>query len=244
MIAACLAFLAVPAYVVAETSDLRLKILPMQCVFEVVNDGSNTLRYLTPEDCGQLVTDPGPGQQPTESNNTPITGITPFFSPIRPSEPNIAPTDIYLNDFAAFMSAAGITLDLSLGQTVYFSIASRGTVETHSITVKEIGADYVVLTIASAPFDTTLHVGDKQQYDIIGNGQDDIEITLNSVGDNTANLTFRQLAQPANPAITATTEESQDKPAMWPYIVSTIIAVGVSASLLIRKYKHAFKPKI
>lgn len=37
----------------AEQSRLRLRILPLECVFETVNDGSNQVVYITPEECGQ-----------------------------------------------------------------------------------------------------------------------------------------------------------------------------------------------
>ena len=39
----------------AAGTSLEQKILPMDCVFETINDGTGTLRYLTPAECGVLV---------------------------------------------------------------------------------------------------------------------------------------------------------------------------------------------
>ena len=44
----------------AETSKLKQQILPLDCVFQTVNDGSGTLIYLTPTECGQVITPPDP----------------------------------------------------------------------------------------------------------------------------------------------------------------------------------------
>ena len=44
---------AVPA--AAEQATFKQKILPANCVFETVNDGTGTIRYLTPSTCWQFV---------------------------------------------------------------------------------------------------------------------------------------------------------------------------------------------
>jgi hypothetical protein len=60
----------------AENSSLNQKILPLNCVFEVVSDGTGTVRYLTPSECGVLVTpSPGSGSQPVTSGSP--TGASP-----------------------------------------------------------------------------------------------------------------------------------------------------------------------
>lgn len=68
-------------YAIAADPSLELKVLPLDCVFETVNDGSSVLRYLTPEDCGQIVSVPSVGQPiPDGSNPSSITTINPYFS--------------------------------------------------------------------------------------------------------------------------------------------------------------------
>ena len=48
-------FILAPATVNAESSRFWLKILPKDCVFETVQDGSNEIIYITPEECGELI---------------------------------------------------------------------------------------------------------------------------------------------------------------------------------------------
>jgi len=41
----------------ARDTELRINILPMDCVFEVINDGTQEIIYLTPDECGVLIED-------------------------------------------------------------------------------------------------------------------------------------------------------------------------------------------
>ena len=42
----------------AASSDVKLQILPLECQFNIVNDGSNTVQYITPVECGQPILSP------------------------------------------------------------------------------------------------------------------------------------------------------------------------------------------
>lgn len=57
----------------APSNSLRVQILPLDCLFEVVNDGLNTVNYLTPAQCGQIVK-----SSPSDSGETPAN--IPFIS--------------------------------------------------------------------------------------------------------------------------------------------------------------------
>ena len=51
----------------AKNAELTQQILPLNCIFQIVNDGASTIIYLTPEECGQI-----PEPEPEEpSPNTP-----------------------------------------------------------------------------------------------------------------------------------------------------------------------------
>ncbi|CAN5664520.1 hypothetical protein BH23PAT1_BH23PAT1_2220 [soil metagenome] len=50
-------FLCTPVVISAATSTLWLPILPKDCVFDIVQDGTNEVIYLTPIECGQLIED-------------------------------------------------------------------------------------------------------------------------------------------------------------------------------------------
>lgn len=58
-------------------ADLTQEILPLECVFQIVNDGSGTVLYLTPTECGHpLPPDPEThGPKPTPQKPTVITTI-------------------------------------------------------------------------------------------------------------------------------------------------------------------------
>lgn len=47
----------------AEQTSLNQQIVPLHCIFQTVNDGSNTIQYLTPATCGVIV---------AKKNNLPI----------------------------------------------------------------------------------------------------------------------------------------------------------------------------
>ncbi len=78
-----IAILVLPATALAlGNTDLKVQILPLDCLFEVVNDGSNTIHYLTPAECGQL-TPPPPNPAPAPINpitNQPPSSTTNSFS--------------------------------------------------------------------------------------------------------------------------------------------------------------------
>lgn len=48
-----LLLLLTPAFALAgSSSDVTVQILPLNCVFETLNDGSNTIQFITPAECG------------------------------------------------------------------------------------------------------------------------------------------------------------------------------------------------
>jgi hypothetical protein len=44
-----------PLAYASDNTEFKLKILPFNCVFEYVNDGSNKILYMTPKECGQHI---------------------------------------------------------------------------------------------------------------------------------------------------------------------------------------------
>ena len=56
--------------VLAETTDFRLRIMPQDCIYDVVDVGTQELYYYTPEECGVL-----PPLQPTPES--PVVEQTP-----------------------------------------------------------------------------------------------------------------------------------------------------------------------
>lgn len=63
------------AQVLAASTNFEQKILPLNCQFEEVNDGTGTIIYLTPEQCGALVNPPPSGKQQAPSIGQQVGGV-------------------------------------------------------------------------------------------------------------------------------------------------------------------------
>jgi len=162
----------------------------------------------------------GIGRVPaTEVTRTVVVGnaVTstpaPTLVPSHTHTPTPTPTEpfvyILLNDFTEYLDGTGKLLsELVIGQEIVFNVDS----ERHTATIKEIGDIYVVVTLASTPFDITLSVGESRQADVTGDGINDVQVTLNSITNGKADLTFVELAKPVltelprtGPSVTPTT---------------------------------------
>lgn len=104
-----------------------------------------------------------------------------------------APATILLNDFQDYFTASGHTVALAAGQAVNFDVSNGSTSQRHSITVTTINADSVALTFGQGGADVTLNVGETKSFDVNGDNQNDISVTLGSISGGNANLTFRSL---------------------------------------------------
>lgn len=102
----------------------------------------------------------------------------------RPAETKKLP--ILLNDYAEFTSGDGKELNLAKGDVATFTVEG----EEHSVTVKQVGGDFVVLTLASTPRDVRLETGQAKSYDVTDDDKNDITITLASTQGETAMLGF------------------------------------------------------
>lgn len=97
---------------------------------------------------------------------------------------------ILLNEFSQYLTSTGKTLDLKQDQVVYFLVNG----EKHSITVKTITPDYIIITIASTPTDVTIQKGETVKRDVNGDGIDDISISYLNSTDTGVSLNFVQLS--------------------------------------------------
>lgn len=200
-----LAPLLIAAPVAAEQSKARIEILPLNCVFEIINDGSRNLRYLNPSVCRRYFDPPLPTTPelpvyvpPFLFNDFPLGGAQ--DTPIIPSTGN----QILLNNWPEYeYLQRRLNLQLRTGMIVYFDVNPTELAERHSITIDQVTDRYVVLTIASTPMRVTLYLGQTEEYDVTNDGVNDIEIHLDSIAEGVANLGFRQLS--AEPTETTST---------------------------------------
>ncbi len=148
----------------AHAPDARFtqKILPLNCVFDEVNDGLGTLTYLTPAECGQIITPivtPGkPNQNGQPSTITPkpvlifqstFRSVTPQYTRSiglqpEPLPPNTPQSGLLLNTVGNITSKSGAIVTVKRGDALYYRPlgSSQATVRkiivtgitTHSVT--------------------------------------------------------------------------------------------------------------
>jgi hypothetical protein len=91
MITTAIVFLS-PIVAYAASTTLKQKVLPLNCVFQEVNDGLGTLYYLTPEECGVVAQPPSnPGN--TTGSNGQVYYRVPFVLPYNPNQSVVVPAN-------------------------------------------------------------------------------------------------------------------------------------------------------
>jgi hypothetical protein len=222
----------------APRTTLEQRIFPLNCIFDYVNDGTNTIYYVTPDIC-EPPTNPVIPQNPNET--VVVTEIATDNSLPTPSyfynRPTITASEqpsgiIYLNRYTSFGSLQGLNLNLNLGQVVYFDVISSSGIERHTITLKEITDDYVVVNISSDPFDTRIYIAETKEFDVTKDGIADISITVNAITNGVANMTFKKL----NKSIPLSAELNlieESKFNILPLIAMATVAVVVGITIYI-----------
>lgn len=126
--------------------------------------------------------------------------------------------------------------NLKVGQVLTFDIVHEGKTEHHTVTIKEIGSDYVIITVASTPFDVKIMLHDTQAIAL--DGKDIMTIRLASLSDSGASLVFSKI-QPVVKTVAVTPKTSreintkQDQAVgSWVFWIALGV-VGIASSLLI-----------
>jgi len=198
----CLLLLRTEIAGAAFNTSLKQRILPLNCIFDFVNDGTNTIFYITPEICEPPVNPliPEIPQDNTVVVTETITGGSTSFPQIFINRQQRTPADnllqnkgIYLNSFSSFNKASGTRIILSAGQVVYFDTDDSGR-QNYSIIIEEIGLDYIKIRISPNLFKSRINISETKTFDITGDGIANIRVTLNAVADGKADVTFKRLA--------------------------------------------------
>lgn len=100
--------------------------------------------------------------------------------------PSDATSTITLNDYSAYTSGQGQDLGLSTGQAVNYVV--DGT--RFTAVVKQVTADSAVVTLAPKVGDVTLLVGQPKSYDVTGDGNKDLTVTLLDTTGGVARIRF------------------------------------------------------
>ncbi|MES2630677.1 MAG: hypothetical protein V4611_01850 [Patescibacteria group bacterium] len=179
---------------------------------------------------------------PTKPTVTPQTPTqNPSVSPAPVAPVVVEDTGITLNDFEQYLivkdpvtgealpqaEQPGKTIALSLGQLIHFKKKD----EAHTVTVKSITENSVVVTIASTPQDVALMVGQTKQVDIDADGENDLQVTLNAIAGGVADLTFKQLSVVKAAPVEQETAEETTSPS--PFNIYLLIGGALLLALII-----------
>ena len=140
------------------------------------------------------------------------------------------PAPIVLNVFKEYSQGKGKgkLLNLSQFQVIYF----KHNGEEHTITVKQIADDYVIVTVASTPTDVKIVRGTTVAHDVDGDGKNDISISFAAITGDKAQMSFKELSAKT----VAPIENSRFT--IWPYVLAaaSVITIGY---ILIRRIQQA-----
>ncbi len=141
--------------------------------------------------------------------------------------------------YANLLNESGYKVDnLKVGDVIHFSVTKNGEVEDHTATVKEIGNDYVILTIASEPFDVHINNGETKSISINQDGVNNLTISLDSISNSTASVTLKSVADassttsvPSTSTPTTTSKKTDKSNYLWVIILSLVIVVAAVLAL-------------
>lgn len=140
---------------------------------------------------------------------------------------------ILLNEFSLYSTENGKTLDLKQDQAVYFLVNG----EKHSITIKTITPDYIIVTIASTPTDVTIKKGEIVKRDVNGDGVDDISISYLHSTDTGASLNFAQLSEAKTDQVANATKQNGNNLWWFWLILAGFVVVGLITTIVVLKKK-------
>lgn len=259
IIAAALATV-MPMTVNAVGSDATVQILPLDCVFETVQDGSNQITYLTPEACGQ-VTPPSlaPGS-PLGETGSPL---------LNNDAPNQTAPDVDSNDgqVGAADGGAGVAGGSGNGsgtstgggmievdkykpdyapevwlwpnKAMVFMFIKGNKQEMHRITLVQKGDGWAELLLQSTPQQFVLKSGATQEFDFDYDNDPDLRVELKQVADQNALVRLWPLnnQQTAAAPLAIPVIGTIDQP--WPWLI--IVSASIAATLiyvLVRRHRR------
>jgi hypothetical protein len=120
----------------AATATFSQNILPLDCLFETVNDGTNTIHYLTPAQCGQIINIPN------------IPSSSTFVSPIAQYQGGQYVGNVF---YVGPASNKPLTKDASVRQLPWQNIATGNNnfSKSASQTADKIGQNTGTIAVAS-----------------------------------------------------------------------------------------------
>jgi hypothetical protein len=163
------------------------------------------------------------------------------YSPSSSSVPTAVPTTdaaapgtTLLNDIPGYFTSGGTQLTLTTGQVIYFDITLNGVTQRYSVTIDAVGPDYVDITIGPAGIKARLLMNEPKQFDVTGDNTSDIEMTLNSIADGKANITFKNLTAKAAAAPVKSSPAQPRRSYVWPIVSLGVFLTGLILFMIMR----------
>ena len=208
----------------AQNLTFKQQILPLDCVFEQVNDGLGTIQYLTPETCGVIlppavIPPAATGSQPeTGSSSGYYTGSQPSSTIVYPSRTirqrdsnpadtrsGVVPT-LLLNNISTMLQNGGDIVQVQVGSTFFYRPVDSPQAAIRSLTVTAINASGVTLTSQQTGVSFHLGIGQARTYDKLQTGQPALGIRLEILrAPQSASLRLQLLANNSSGSYTTST---------------------------------------
>jgi hypothetical protein len=186
--------------VLAKNATLKQQILPLDCIFEEVNDGLGTIHYLTPEACGVIIpptVEPTLPPAPSGSGQItpqlmPVLGRTPARNSVyrSPTTSQSNPgTDhenglinvILLNNIGAALQNGGYVVMVHIGSTFFYRPLDNPQTTVRSLTVTGIDAHKITLSVQQINLKFNLGLGQARTFDKLRTSQPAIGVRLESL---------------------------------------------------------------
>ncbi len=167
-----------------------------------------------------------------------VTSSSSGFGPGGSTTDSSAPANVTIDYFGDYLTAGYTVNDLHVGDVVHFQVIHDGALAEHTATVKTIGDSYIVLTIASSPFDVHLDDGQTKDISVYQNGHNDLKLTLNGAGNGTASVTFKALS--TSPlAVTTGRHQVQPTKSVWSRLgIATIVILVIGMFIYAKRYSR------
>jgi len=101
-----------------------------------------------------------------------------------------------ITDDVGAIPPSGFARLLAEGGKVSFIVKGQ----KHSIMAKEIGTDSAILILESTPIEVSLTPSDIKDFDLDGDGTNDVSVTLNGIFKNKADISVTESSTPATPS--------------------------------------------
>ncbi len=158
---------------------------------------------------------------PTVTSPDEVAGESIETKPTQTNPTSTVGQSILLNDFDTYFDG-GKKLALTNNQVIHFNIEKPKEVEKHTVTVARVGDKYVDVVIRSDPINARLVIGEVRQFDVNKDSHNDIEVSLVSIVDGQATMTFTQLQQVASTA----TSKVMSWQWWWLLVIVAVLATG------------------